>query len=274
VPELPEIYNLADQMNYELAGKTISGVQVVQEKCLNVAACDFAEILVGGRVESATSKGKWVVTRLSRGDQGSWLLFNLGMGGNVVLHEDDEALPEKYQARIDFSDGRVLTISFWWFGYIHAVRDGELVSHKMTADLGLTPLRDPGFTEEHFLGLLEGRRGSVKSFLTDQRNVAGIGNVYIQDMLFRARMHPNRRLQTVTDADKSLLYRSMIETLEESVRLGGLAYENDLHGRAGGFKDFLVGYREGKPCPACGATIQKVKTGSTASYICPNCQRE
>ncbi|HEY31565.1 MAG TPA: Fpg/Nei family DNA glycosylase [Dehalococcoidia bacterium] len=269
MPELPEILNLSEQMDKELRGKIIKSIRVVQEKCLNMPSDDFTRLLLDKRIEQVTCRGKWIFVEL---EQGTWLLLNLGMGGNVILHGGDNALPEKCQLRIDFDDGRVLTISFSWFGYVHAVSDGDLAGHSMTAKLGMTPVRDSGFTQEYFFSLLAGRRGSVKGFLLNQHNIAGIGNVYIQDILFRARMHPDQKLQTLTDIQKLALYRGILETLEESARLGGLAYEKDLYNKPGGFRDFLVGYREGQLCPVCGTTIQKIKTGSTSSYICPNCQ--
>lgn len=271
MPELPEIINLSQQMNVEFRDKTVSNVQVIQEKCINMAADSFVGLVSGKRVESVTSKGKWVFMKL---EQDVWLLINLGMGGDVILHENDRTLPEKYQLRMDFGDGRVLTFRFSWFGYVHVVNDRDMTSHKMTARLGITPLRDTEFTQEKFIGLLKGRKGAVKSFLMNQGSIAGIGNVYIQDILFRARIHPDRKLPTLTDAEKSALYRSIMETLEEAVKLRGLAYERDLYNQPGEFKDFLVGYREGQRCPVCGTTIEKIRTGSTASYICPNCQRQ
>jgi formamidopyrimidine-DNA glycosylase len=176
--------------------------------------------------------------------------------------------------RLDFTDGRVLTIGFWWFGHAHAVINSDLGSHKMTAKLGPTPIRDPDFTFGRFQALLKGRRGAVKNFLLAQENIAGIGNVYVQDILFRARLHPSRKLLTLTDAEQSLLYGSVMETLTEAAELGGLAYERDLYNQPGGFKDFLVGYKEGQPCPSCQTTIRKIKTGSTTSYVCPHCQEE
>jgi len=271
MPELPEILHLAGQMDREFGGKTIAAVQVVQEKCINMPVEDFSAMLSGRRIEQVTFRGKWLFVKL---EQDSWLLLNLGMGGNVILHEHRAALPDKYQLSFDFTDGRALTIGFWWFGYAHAVSGGDLGSHKMTARLGPTPVGKADFTREHFQALLKGRKGAVKGFLLAQNNIAGIGNVYVQDILFRARLHPGRKLQTLTDLEQSSLYRGVLETLAGAAELGGLAYERDLYNQPGGFKDFLVGYREGQPCPSCHTTIQKIKTGSTASYICPCCQEE
>ncbi|MCC5466514.1 Fpg/Nei family DNA glycosylase [Pelosinus baikalensis] len=269
MPELPEIINLSEQMNQELQHTIIKDIYVMQEKCINMPAADFIKLLSNKRVEQVSSRGKWIITRL---DHGVGLFLNLGMGGNVILHENDHDLPSKYQLRIDMHDKRVLTISFWWFGYIHCVDKGDWGSHKGIAKLGPTPIRDPEFTQVHFINLLQGRKGSVKNYLLNQNNIAGIGNVYVQDILFRAKIHPDRKLQTLSEAEKFLLYRSIIETLEGAVKLGGLAYEKDLYNQPGRFKDFLVGYREDLPCPICKTLIQKIKSGSTASYICPACQ--
>ena len=119
------------------------------------------------------------------------------------------------------------------------------------------------------------RRGGIKSFLLDQKKIAGIGNAYVHDILFRARLHPLRTIPTLTDDDIKALHKAIGAEFRRSIRKGAAAYELDLFGKPGRFsgKDLLVGYREGKPCPECGTTIEKIKTGSTSSFICPVCQR-
>jgi formamidopyrimidine-DNA glycosylase len=269
MPELPEIHHLAQQMQRALCGRTIVGVEVKQPKCLNVTPRRFANLLRDKTVDRVTFRGKWIFTHL---DPGATLLLSLGMGGDLLLHEPGAPRSDRYQLKIDFAGGSCLTIRFWWFGYAHAVPDGELSSHKMTAALGLNPLDRFEFTYARFCALLAGRRGSIKTLLMDQRQVAGIGNVYIQDILFKARLHPNRPIPAITEDERAALHRAIMGNLSSATRLGGLAFEKDLYNRGGGFKKFLVGYREGKPCPACGATIRKIRTGSTASFICPKCQ--
>jgi formamidopyrimidine-DNA glycosylase len=166
-----------------------------------------------------------------------------------------------------------LTIAFFWFGYVHLASDKELSKHKMTSKLGTNPL-DAEFTLERFGRLLSGRRGAIKSFLLDQENLAGIGNVYVQDPLFKARLHPLRQIQSLSESEIEALHRSIREVLDRSVRLGGLKYERDLHGHPGkyGPRQFLVAYKTNEPCPKCKTKIRKIRTGSTASYICPKCQ--
>jgi formamidopyrimidine-DNA glycosylase len=269
MPELPEIYNLAGQMDKALNGKTIRGVEVRQEKCLNMPLNAFLRLVNGKRIGSATPNGKWICVRL---EPDAYFLLNLGMGGDTLYHEPGDSLPEKYQLALTFDDESRLSIGFWWFGYAHAVED--LKEHKMTLKLGPSPV-DPAFTLEKFNEILGGKRGSIKTALLDQSVIAGIGNVYVQDILFKARLHPERKIPTLDQGEIKALYEAIRSNLEEAIASGGIAPEKDLYGQPGRLTidTFKVGYREGKPCPECGAPIEKIKTGSTASYICPKCQR-
>jgi len=143
----------------------------------------------------------------------------------------------------------------------------------MTGSLGLDPVDDAEFTLNAFEKMLEQRkRSAIKTVLMDQKNIAGIGNVYIQDILFAAGLHPLRKTADVTASERRALYAAIRSQLGHALELGGLAFEKDLYGQPGRFTDFLVGYREAKPCPACGTLVQKIRTGSTASFICPHCQ--
>ena len=269
MPELPEIHHLAHQMRRALCGRRIVKVEVKQPKCLNVSPRVFANLLCGRTIDRITSRGKWIFTHL---DPGATFLLSLGMGGDLLLHKPDAARPDRYQLKIDFTDRSCLTIRFWWFGYAHALPDAELPRHKMTSFLGLNPLDRAEFTYERFHALLEGRRGSIKALLMDQSKVAGIGNVYIQDILFQARLHPNRPIAKISEDERFALYQAVVTNLAAATRDGGLAFERDLYNRGGGVRNFLVGYREGKPCPECGTIIQKIRAGATASFICPRCQ--
>ncbi|MFH1007422.1 MAG: DNA-formamidopyrimidine glycosylase family protein [Candidatus Latescibacterota bacterium] len=270
MPELPEIANLARQMNAELPGKRIIEVSVRQAKCLNVPVPEFSALMKGKTIGPVTSKGKWLFVKLM---PEAWFLLNLGMGGDVLLHQPGEPLPEKHQVKLTFSDGASLSIRFWWFGYTHAVSSGDLQAHPMTAQLGVSPTDEAEFTYAAFCALLAGRRGNIKSLLTDQKCIAGIGNVYIQDMLFSARLHPARKIPDISGTERKALFCAIRDSLKQATDLGGLAYEKDLYNLPGRLDAFRVGYRAGKPCPECGTPIEKIKTGTTASYICPSCQK-
>lgn len=264
MPELPEITVLARQMKTELVGKTFTNLEVLQPKCLNVPEGVFVDALAGARLLDVTHRGKWIFVETTQG----WLLLSLGMGGEISLTTRD-ALPEKYRLIFDFDDDTCLAINFWWFGYAHFA--AELADHSPTARLGpnATSLRLDQFRE-----LLRGRRGGIKSFLLNQRRIAGIGNVYVQDPLFKAGIHPLRPISTLNDDEITALWRAIQETLQESIDLGGSAWEQDLHGKKGRWDQsfLLVAYREGQPCPVCGTPVEKIKTGSTSGFICPRCQ--
>jgi formamidopyrimidine-DNA glycosylase len=270
MPELPEIVNLAKQMTKQLKNKRIADVDITQPKCLNVPARKFRRIR-GKTINETRAKGKWLFTSLHPNDS---LLLNLGMGGDLIYHKNEASIPQKYQLRLTFTDESALTASFFWFGYIHLVPERKLDNHKMTSKLGTGAL-DKEFTPERFASLLSGRRGAIKTFLLDQKNVAGIGNVYVQDPLFKAKIHPLRLIPNLTPREIQVLHHSIREVLNESVKLGGLRYERNLYGRNGNYgpEHFLVAYKTGKPCPVCRTRIKKIRTGSTASYICPRCQK-
>ncbi len=271
MPELPEIKVIAAQMDRELSGKQIIEAESRQPKNLNLPVVDFVEAVRGKTVSHVAGKGKWIFAKL---EPSHFLLINLGMYGELLYYANGQKLPERYQFRLVFTDGSGFTIFFSWFGYVHVVAEKDASKHKMTGKLGVDPF-DGGFTFGKFDDLLTSkRRTRLKSFILDQKNVAGVGNVYAQDILFEAGLHPDREISTLTKQEKEGFYNSIKRVLGRSVELGGLAYEKDFYGRNGRFggSEFKVGYKEGKPCPTCQTTIQKIRTGSTSTYICPKCQ--
>jgi len=270
MPELPEIAVKARQMDREIKGKRIATIESRQPKNLNIPAQKFVKTAKGKTIRNVTGKGKWLFIKL---DPAYYMLINLGMNADLIYFASNQELPEKCQFRLTFADGTGFTIQFQWFGYIHLLKEKDLDKHKLTAKLGVSPI-EKEFTLENFKKLLTNKKGGIKSFLLDQKNVAGIGNVYIQDTLFEAKLHPNRKISTLSEKEIEGLYNAIRDVLNRAIKLGGLAYEKDFYGRKGRLtiNKFLVGYKTGKPCPTCKTPIEKVKTGSTSSYICPKCQ--
>jgi formamidopyrimidine-DNA glycosylase len=266
MPELPEILNRAREMKAALTGKTITAVDVLQPKSLNIPADDFLDSLQGAQILDVTYRGKWIFLETSQG----WLLLNLGMGGEILL-VTRETLPEKRRLVFDFDDGASLSINFWWFGYAHYVPPNELGNHAMTAKLGPNAI---DLSAEELRALLEGRRSRVKSFLLDQSRIAGIGNAYVHDILFLAGLHPLRTVNTLSETEINGLWQAIQKGLQPSIGQGGAFYELNIHGERGGFseEEILIGYQEGQACPVCETEIEKIKTGSTSSFICPRCQ--
>jgi formamidopyrimidine-DNA glycosylase len=266
MPELPEIAHLAQQMQVALTGKVIAAIEILQPKCLNLDPAAFLAALTGAQIVQVAYRGKWLEIETHQG----WLLLNLGMGGECLLI-NRSALPQKRRLIIDFTDTTCLCINFWWFGYAHFIPLGQRSLHAMTATLGPNAI---DVSLEQMRALLKGQHARIKAFLLDQSHLAGIGNSYIHDILFLARIHPLRKIETLSESEVTGLYQAIQNSLRSSLAKSGAFYELDLYGNKGGYTmdDLLIGYKEGKPCPNCQTPIVKIKTGSTASFICPTCQ--
>lgn len=268
MPETPEITSRAREMDSVLPGKVIHSIEVLQPKCLNIPPEKFINSLENAVIKQITSHGKWIMVDTSSG----WLLLNLGMGGEILLTARDN-MPSKFRLVFDFTDRTCLAINFWWFGYAFYAPSDGLQDIPAIAKLGPNVL---DLSLDAFITLLGQRNGKtrVKAFLLDQSKVAGIGNAYIHDILFMAKLHPNRLVSSLTDDEQVKLYESIQGGLLPSLEKGGAFYETNLFGEKGGFTmdDILIGYREGSPCPRCGTSIEKIRTGSTSSFICPACQ--
>jgi len=269
MPELPEIAVIAGQMNKEIKGKCIVDVEVKQPKNLNMSIQKFVETTKGKMINNVTGRGKWIFLKL---DPHYYMLIHLGMGAEILYFTSNKS-PERYHFKLTLNDNTGFTIKFQWFGHIHLVSEKDLNKHKPTATLGVLP-NTRTFTLKNFQKLFINRNARIKNFLLDQKNIAGIGNVYVQDILFKAKLHPNRKISTLSETEIKGLYKAIDELLNRAIQLGGLAYEKDFYGQEGKLtiNSFLVGYKTGKPCPVCKAPIKKIKTGSTSSYICSICQ--
>ena len=269
--ELPEIMRLAGQMHRELKGKVIRNIDLCQEKCSNVSGEELGRRTTGARIASVTHRGKWVFTHL---DNGETMLLSLGMGGDVIFFTDEAQLPPKFQVKVTFADNTGYTVKFWWFGKFLLASHAELEKEPNTSAIAIDPL-DKAFSFEHFSELLTGRKIQIKTFLMDQKNIGGIGNMYMHDILFKGGIHPQRKISDMSKNDVAQLYNAMIDVLTFSVKKGAFALETDFYGGKGNYSpaDFLVGYRENQPCPECQEKIVVIKTGSTSSYICPKCQK-
>ena len=270
MPELPDLEVLARSMESALRGRVIAAVEANQPKCLNLPPAEMAERLRGQRIGGVGRRGKWALLAL---DDGSTLALNLGMGGEARLHPPDAAPdPGRERVVICFEDGWQLWVHHWWFGHVHHVPPGQLDAHPQIGTLGVEPLSD-AFTVEWLADALRGRRGRIKGYLLDQRVIAGIGNVYVQDALWRARLHPERKANTLTPDEIRALHGGIQTTLREGIDAGGGPSEQDVHGNPGRYMERIqVGYRTGEPCPRCGTLVKEVRVGQTNSYICPACQ--
>lgn len=268
--ELPEIKKISSQMKETLTGKTITKIDVIQEKCLNIKVNELAKRIIGKEIIDVKNKGKWILINLSGQEN---ILISLGMGADLLYYEKPDQIPEKYTINLEFDKNCGFTLEFWWFGKFYIFTSKELENEPSIKNIAIDAL-DKKFTKEYFLTLCKGKRTGVKTFLLNQEIVSGIGNMYIHDILFKSGVHPKKKLSEMPEKSLLKLYDSVLERLNFSINKGSFSMEKDFFGNGGNYsqEDFLVGYRKGKPCPKCSDIIEQIKTGSTSSYICPMCQ--
>jgi formamidopyrimidine-DNA glycosylase len=266
MPELPEIAVIASQMSKILLGKEIQSIDIFQPKCTNRPVRHYQKILPGSKVTFVRPLGKWIELSFQKKDR---LLINLGMGGEIRHFKHKDKISEKCRFLLHFMDGTGFFVTFWWFGYVHLVCRGE--SHPMTDSLGPDPTE---LSRYEFVWLFNKRRGSLKSFLLDQKKLRGIGNYYIQEILFRARLHPLREIGLLKEEEKIGLYKAIQTVFQKSITLGSSDYELDFFGKKGryGLKQMATGYKPDTPCPKCRSKILKIQTGGSSQFICPKCQ--
>ncbi len=272
--EMPEAATIARQMNESLQGKSFAHFSrgPLQHKFLwlNKPAEEYDSTLSGKKVSGARSYGRSIILSV---DETHRLLF-ADLGGRILHHPAGEPLPAKYHLRWDFSDASSMTFAMQMWGFVGLLETAELAQPPFN-DVGIPPLSDE-FTLACFAELLasypEKTSKGIKGFLTTSKYIHGIGNGYLQDILFRAKIHPARKIPSLAEDERQNLYTAIQNVIAEAIRLGGRDDERDLFDRPGGYQRQMSNQTLGKPCPECGTTIQKIAYLGGACYLCPQCQ--
>jgi formamidopyrimidine-DNA glycosylase len=279
VPELPEVETIRRQLDERLPGRTITGVRVHDPLLVSPEDPEaFAERLEGRRVESVGRRGKYLLVELDSADT---LAMHLRMTGRLHWRpaapaEGDE---ERFlRARLELDDGGTLTFGdarrfgrAWIVPATVSDRDGYWAGR-----VGIEPL-SPRFTARVLAGLLEARRGPIKAVLLNQALVAGLGNMYVDEALFQARIHPERPAGSLDADEIRRLHRAIRDRLAAAVAAGGASIDSyrDSLGEMGTMQDLLrVHLHRGDPCPRCRTTIVKTRVAQRGTYWCPTCQPE
>jgi formamidopyrimidine-DNA glycosylase len=161
------------------------------------------------------------------------------------------------------------------WGWARAVKKDELPLQRYPGRPGVTPLAGEAFTPATLGAILDKYPNkAVKYLLLLQEEIAGIGNGYLQDILFRAGLHPKKKVGALGAEERAALYAAIVETMGQAVELGGRDSETDLYGHPGRYRAILSKETLGTPCPVCGTPIEKISVLGSGSYLCPSCQRE
>ena len=271
MPELPEVETIRRQLAPHVTGRTIVQAQLLDPRWTRPdprAAVEAA--LRGAAVQRLDRAGKYLVWVLS-GDR--YLLMHLRMTGTLLF--DPPTPPPHTRVLLDLDDDhRLVYVDPRRFGTGHLVRGAAARDEYLGARIGVEPLT-PDFTARYLREQGRARTAPVKAFVLDQRRIAGVGNIYADEALFRAGIHPLRPAGRLTAGDWERLRDGIEEALKEGIEAKGASIDDFRHidGARGSFQDrFLVHRRAGKPCPRCGATIRKIVVGGRGPYVCERCQ--
>jgi len=274
VPELPEVETIRRQLAPALEGRRLTRVQVLDPRWCEPAPPEaIADALNGRVIERLGRRGKYLVMSF---EDDVHLVMHLRMTGNLLLGEHDAEEPDHLRVRVDLDDGRrLLFVDVRRFGTGDVLLGSDALAEFFASRLGVEPL-DANFTAEALRAIARGRKQPVKAFLLNQERIAGVGNIYADEALFRARIHPLRPVGTLKRAQLEALRDGVVESLELGIDSKGASIDDYRHvdGARGSFQDrFLVHRRAGEPCPRCGTPIEKLRAAGRGTYVCPNCQR-
>ncbi len=271
MPELPEVETIRRQLAPHLEGRTIADVEILDPRWTRPGLPGHVEAQLRGRVvERVGRAGKYLVWSLS---EDRHLLVHLRMTGALLF--DPAVEPPHTRVRFQLDGGRRLVyVDPRRFGTGHLLEGADARDAYLAARLGVEPFT-PEFTAEHLRRIARGRVAPVKAFVLDQRRIAGVGNIYADEALFRAGIHPLRAAGRLTGQQWARVRDAIEEALAAGIDAKGASIDDFRHvdGARGSFQDrFLIHRREGEPCPRCGQTVRKIVVGGRGTYVCERCQ--
>ena len=274
MPELPEVETVRRSLLACLKDLSITAVNVRMPKLIqNLTAEEFALAIIGRTVRDIDRRGKYLLVRLS----GEYtLVIHLRMTGQLRYSPPDVPEPPHTHIIIHLSDGKELRYTdIRQFGFWFLAPDDIIDQVSRTNTLGPEPLAD-SLTLEWFASLITGKKGRIKALLLNQQFVAGVGNIYADEALFGAGIHPERRADTLISTEIEALYHSLRNVLAQGVRMRGTSFSDyvDGLGESGSFQHELKVYgRAGETCAVCGTPIARLVVAGRGTHICPNCQK-
>jgi len=287
MPELPEVETITNELKRSARGATIEDVKFSRPKLIkNISYSTLRKELRGKKIQKIERRAKYILLHLS-GDK--TLILHLGMTGRLLLHSQKEKgqvtnlktkkkeVDRFIRGQFFLNKGRVLDFSdLRLFGRVYLIDTADVLKKDPIKKLGIDPL-SKSFTPSLFVTQLKKRKGKVKVVLMDQTFLAGIGNIYSDEILFEAKLHPLTLIQKLKPPQTRALYSAIKKILKKGVRYRGTSDSDyfDLRGNIGSFQKHLRVYRQtGKPCPRlCKGTVKRIKVGGRSAHFCPSCQK-
>ena len=279
MPELPEVETIKSQLNRLTAGKKIASVNVLLPKIVKLPVNKFKKAIIGAKIKKIARRAKILIVEM---DNGWTMLIHLKMTGQLIYQSTDDnqqiTTRNKYTHVIFyFTDkSRLLFNDLRQFGYIKLIKTAELSNFFLEEGTGPEPL-EKDFTLTDFRALLAKRPGAkIKQFLMDPKNIAGIGNIYADEILFFAGIHPLRQVKSLEETEIKKIFKGIKDILKLAIKLRGTSSNDylDAFGQPGKFAAKLKVYgKKGEKCVRCKGTIEKIKVGGRSASFCPSCQK-
>jgi formamidopyrimidine-DNA glycosylase len=271
MPELPEVETIRAQLAPLVAGRRIRRVEILDPRWSRpLAPRELASALEGRRILRLGRRGKYLLWELE-GD--AYLAQHLRMTGAVLWNPPEE--PAHTRVRIELAPRAVVVVTDpRRFGTAELLLGDDALEAFLATRLGIEPF-DERFTPQHLRALARGRRAPIKALLLDQRRIAGVGNIYADEALFRAGVHPRRPAGRLTTRQVAAVHAGVIEALRGGIDARGASIDDFRHidGVRGSFQnEFLIYGRAGEPCVRCGREISKLVVAGRGTYVCERCQ--
>jgi len=270
--ELPESRHLADQFSEVLKGKTIQNVTANKSPhklaWFHGDPAGYHALLAGKTVTGSDAFGGMAELQF----EDMKLVFCDGT--NIRYYCEGDVLPQRHQLLIEFDDFTSIACSVQMYGAMWLLDKNEEEWYYKSSKCKIKPLQ-PEFDEKYFDSLVKDAKQnlSAKAFLATEQRIPGLGNGVLQDILFNARVHPRRKLESLSDSEKQTIYKSVNQTLSAMTAGDGRDTEKDLYGVDGGYKTKLSAKTKNSPCPVCGGAITHEAYLGGNIYFCPNCQK-
>jgi formamidopyrimidine-DNA glycosylase len=269
VPELPEVTVISEDVRALAAGKKVIRAEIFRDDVSNAGPEGFRERLVGSTLKGVGRYGK--IITLDFGDVVG--VVHLVISGRVLQLPAWRDPDKIYTAVVEFEGGPVLAFTRLWLGYFDLYEPERLSEHPLISRLGPDPFTE-AFSVEYLTSAFN-RRAAVKGLLLDQSVVAGLGNIYVDEVLFAAGVHPTRKVDTLTKEEIRDIHAATCDILSRAIELRGTTFDSyhDAFGENGKFQHRLkVFARAGEACPVCGTKIEKSRVAGRGTHVCPTCQ--
>ncbi|HMS23338.1 MAG TPA: bifunctional DNA-formamidopyrimidine glycosylase/DNA-(apurinic or apyrimidinic site) lyase [Candidatus Saccharibacteria bacterium] len=289
MPELPEVETVRRGLSKLIIGKQIVNVEFNWAKSFPNAPNDVKNFFIGSKIQSVRRRAKVLIIDL---DSKYSLVIHLKMTGQLVYRSNDSktrygaghpndsligTLPDKStRVTIEFSDSKLFFNDQRKFGWMRLLPTIEVPNIDFFKKIGPEPLEDDFKFSEFKDRLLRRKKSNIKSVLLDQTIIAGVGNIYADESLFAAKIHPSTIVRDISETKLRKLYAEIRRIMKLSIELGGSTDRNyvDAEGKKGSYLEFAqVFRREGRPCEKCGTIIQKLKVAGRGTHVCPSCQK-